>query len=201
MGDLGFVLPSPGCPLTAWPPSSAWKKWTLRPWCGVPPEAVSAELSRRGVGGTRLSAGCRGHTQACKQQGRLLGGEASGCLWGQCPGGRGLYGTRRPAGVSGVTGLSCLQLPRRIASVCEKVPLPGPWRARPACTGTKGLHFLYERRAGLWPGAGGWVSLGWCANRATPRTSRVRVSGKPELLQIYAPLSGRRQPLPPVWTR
>ena len=47
----GFGFPRPGCPLTAWSPSSAWKKLTLVPWTQVPLEAVSAESGRRGVGG------------------------------------------------------------------------------------------------------------------------------------------------------
>lgn len=53
----GFGVPRAECPLTGWLPSSAWKKLTWRPWTQVPPDAVSAEFSRRGVGGRRGRAG------------------------------------------------------------------------------------------------------------------------------------------------
>lgn len=35
----------------------------------------------------RVSAGCRGHTQASEKQGSLFRGEVSGCLWGAVLGG------------------------------------------------------------------------------------------------------------------
>lgn len=138
-------------------------------------------------------------------------GEVSGCLWGAVPGG--LSGRRRPARSVWCNGPF---IPAAAREDCISVregtfawsPESPPCLHRYTGASPGGPFPLMGRKrtsyvrdgAGSQPGAGGWVSLGWCAARATPRTSPVRESRK-----TRAPadggtghlclLSGRRQPL------